>query len=270
MPPADAAVPGALLRGSGFGRTALNPAGMTACEGNFGVGICPATPTAVAIGDLDGGGRPDLVVGAPQLTENPLTAQPGSHCAARPPGTVCEQAGRACIYRGEDIAASNPATILDGTGPGQSIRTIKNPDAQGDATTGVPAPVPPPPPPPDAAPAGPAGPAGESAVPTLAGRTIELAASAASLRTGRPLTLKVRLEAFADLAGCQVRQLVALQRRRPNSVTFNTFASRGTSSGGTLSLRTRPKATYVYRAGVAQTARCTGAVSNRERVTLRR
>ncbi|CAA9508007.1 MAG: hypothetical protein AVDCRST_MAG67-2552, partial [uncultured Solirubrobacteraceae bacterium] len=139
MPPADAGAPNALLRGSGFGRTALNPAGMTACEQNFGVGICPAVARAVAIGDLDGGGRPDLVIGAPQLTESPATAQPGSHCAGRPPGTVCEQAGRAYVYRGEDITASNPATILDGTAPGQTIRTIRNPDAQGDATTGVPA-----------------------------------------------------------------------------------------------------------------------------------
>ena len=138
MPPSDAAVPNALLRGSGFGRTALNPAGMTACEGNFGVGPCPAVPRAVAIGDLDGGGRPDLVIGAPQLTENSTTAQPGSHCA-RTGATVCEQAGRAYIYSGEDIVASNPSVILDGTAPGQTISTIRNPDAQGDATSGVPA-----------------------------------------------------------------------------------------------------------------------------------
>ncbi len=546
MPPADAAAPNALLRGSGFGRTALNPAGMTACEGNFGVEICPATGIAVALGDLDGGGRPDLVIGAPQLTESQATAQPGSHCANRSPGTVCEQAGRAYIYRGENIAASNPATILDGTGPGQVIRTIRNPDAQGDATTGVPAdneqlantisaigdlgrctdpailpgqrcsrllsttvpdgvpdimipspgtdlpldnpdagfanagvaylvdgatgsilytylhperqsgatfgsqlashepavgdlgntsapdlylpaptqttpaataagrgyfmngnfkvgsggvllgrlddptpatfgnfgggsagvgnlvpgdgapanellvgvegftssarndvhvfnaatervlqtisdpdartgsafggaivplgdingdtfldlavsaenftgstgnaqgrvyilrsddspappappaPIPPPPAPVAPGPAGPAGPPGDGAVLTRAGRTLELATSSGALRRGRPLTLRVRLEAFADRGGCQARQLVQVQRRRPSSVTFRKFASRRTSSGGTLSLRTRPKATYVYRARVTQTARCTGAVSNRERVTLRR
>lgn len=545
MPPADAGAPNALLRGSGFGRTALNPAGMTACEDNFGVGICPAFPRAVAIGDLDGGGRPDLVIGAPQLTESPATAQPGSHCAARPPATVCEQAGRAYIYRGEDISATNPATILNGTAPGQSIRTIRNPDAQGDATTGVPAdneqlantintvgdlgrctdpailpgqrcprllastmpdavpdivipspgtdlpleapdagfanagvaylvdgatgailytwlhperqsgatfgsqlsshepavgdlgnttapdvylpaPIqntvtvgagrgyvmngnfrvgsggvllsrlddptpakmgnfgggaagvgdlvpgaaapanellvgvegftssegndvhvfngatervlqtisdpdgqtgsafggavvplgdinndelldiavaaenfsgaagaaqgrvyilrsdnsPAPPAPPAAAPAppaaGPAGAAGQpgapggAAAPTRAGRTIELAASRAVLRARRQLTLRIRIEAFADRAGCQARQLVQVQRRRPASVTFRTFATRRTSAAGLASLRTRPIGTYVYRVRVGQTARCAGAVSNRERVTLRR
>ncbi|MDQ3030165.1 MAG: integrin alpha, partial [Actinomycetota bacterium] len=138
MPPADAAIPNALLRGSGFGRTALNPAGMTACEGNFGVGSCPTVPRAVAIGDLDGGGRPDLVIGAPQLTESGATAQPGSHCAETA-ATVCEQAGRAYVYSGEDIAGSDPSVILDGTQPGQEVETIRNPDAQGDSASGVPA-----------------------------------------------------------------------------------------------------------------------------------
>jgi hypothetical protein len=542
MPPADAAMPNALLRGSGFGRTALNPAGLTACEGNFGVGICPPVSQAVALGDIDGGGRPDLVIGAPQLTESPATAQPGSHCAGRPPATVCEQAGRAYVYRGEEIAGSNPATILDGTGPGQSIRTIKNPDAQGDLTFGVPAdneqlantlnavgdlgrctapgilpgercsrllstttadgipdivipspgtdlplelpepgranagvaylidgatgavlytylhpephsgatfgsqlsshepavgdlgntiapdlylpapiqntttvgagrgyvmngnfkvgsggvlmsrlddptpairgtfgggaagagdlmpgsvtpanelivgvegftsserndvhifnpaterilqsivdpdaqtgsafggaivplgdingddlldlavaaenytgsvgpaqgrvyilrsdnspgPPPPPPPPPPAAPqpgpAGPPGPQGTAAL-TRAGRTLELAASGERLRRGRRLTLRVRLEAFADRRGCEAAQLVRVQRRRPASVTFRTFVTRRTSAGGSLTVRTRPTATYVYRARVSETARCAGAVSNRERVTVRR
>lgn len=543
MPPADAAIPNALLRGSGFGRVALNPSGLTACEGNFGVGTCPVVPRAVAIGDLDGGGRPDLVIGAPQLTESPATAMPGSQCAGRPPATVCEQAGRAYVYRGEDISATNPATILDGTAPGQSIRTIRNPDAQGDQTTGVnadneqlantlttvgdlgrcnapgilpgercprlvalatpdgvpdivipspgtdlpldapdagyanagvaylidgatgavlytylnperssgatfgsqlgshepavgdlgntglpdiylPAPIahtpttlyagrgfvmngnfkvgsggvllsrlddptpakggtfggasagvgdlvggaaapanellvgvegftsspnndvhffngatervlqtiadpdaqtgsafggsvvplgdingddlldvavaaenyngpvtgqgrayvlrsddspgPPPPPPPPAVepvpgPIGPAGPAGPPApAVTRAGRTVELAASRELLRRGRRLTLRARVEAFADLAGCQASQLVELQRRRPASTAFRTFATRRTAKSGLLSLRTRPAATYVYRARLAQTARCDGAVSNRERVTLRR
>ncbi|CAA9518895.1 MAG: hypothetical protein AVDCRST_MAG53-3167 [uncultured Solirubrobacteraceae bacterium] len=139
MPPADAAIPNALLRGSGFGRTALNPAGLTACAGNFGVGECPSLPRATAIGDLDRGGRPDLVIGAPQLTESPATAQPGSNCATAPAGTVCEQAGRAYFYRGEDIAGSDPTVILDGTNPGQAVTTIRNPDAQRDRTSGVPA-----------------------------------------------------------------------------------------------------------------------------------
>ena len=554
MPPADAANPSnALLRGSGFGRVALNPSGLTACEDNFGIGPCPVLPRAVAIGDLDAGGRPDLVVGAPQLTESPATAQPGSHCAAAPPATICEQAGRAYIYRGEDIAGSNPATILNGTAPGQVIRTIRNPDAQADATTGVPAdneqlantlttvgdlgrctspgilpgqrcprlsaitapdnvpdivipspgtdlplenpdagfanagvaylidgatgavlytylhperqsgatfgsqlgshdpavgdlgnttlpdiflpapiqhtptvisagrgyimngnfrvgsggvllgrlddptpsklgtfgggsagvgdlvpgatapanellvgvegfssspnhdvhvfngatervlqtiadpdaqngsafggaivplgdinndnlldiavsaenytgstgaaqgrayilrsddspgppppppPLPEPPPPPVPGPAGPGGSPGPQGLPgpapvaaTRAGRTIELAPSSETLRRGRRLTLRVRVEAFADLSGCQARQRVQIQRRRPASTSFRTFATRTSSSGGSLTLRTRPTATFVYRARVAQTARCAGAVSNRERVTVRR
>jgi hypothetical protein len=53
-------------------------------------------------------------------------------------------------------------------------------------------------------------------------------------------------------------------------VSFRTIATRRTSSSGAFSLTTRPTATYVYRARVSETAACTGAVSNRERVTVRR
>ncbi len=548
MPPADAAVPGALLRGSGFGRTALNPAGLTACAGNFGVGACPASSRPDAIGDLDRGGRPDLVIGAPQLSESPATAQPGSNCAKAPAGTVCEQAGRLYIYRGEEIAGSDPAAILDGTKPGQSVTTIRNPDAQADKSFGVPAdneqlantvsavgdvggcttmgirpgeqcsragsitnpdgvpdilvsspgtdlpldnpdpsfanagvaymfdgatgavlytylhperqsgatfgsmlsshepavgdlgnspapdvylpaplqstpagtgagrayvlngnfktgsgsvllsrlddptpaksgnfgggnagvgdlvggvaapanemligveeftssarndvhvfnpateqvlqtipdpdaqtgsafggaivplgdinrdgfldfattaenftgtagtaegrvyvlrsdasPAPPPSPPPPVSPsgppgsAGPVGPQGQAGATTTtaatrAGRTIELASGREALRRGQRLKLSARVETFVSLAGCRGRQLVQLQRRRPASVTFKTFATQRTSDSGTLSVTTRPTATYLYRARVSETSACAGAVSNRERVTVR-
>jgi len=126
--------------GTNFGRTALNPSGLTACEGNFGLGACPAMPRAVEIGDMDGQGRPDLVIGAPHTTEDSTTAHPDSHCA-RTPGARCELAGRVYIYRGEEIVGSRPQEILDGTTDGQgaggtiipeSFTRIKNPGAQAD------------------------------------------------------------------------------------------------------------------------------------------
>jgi hypothetical protein len=134
-----------------------------------------------------------------------------------------------------------------------------------------PAPSPTPSPPPAPGPAGPVGPQGTvGATQTQAGRTIELAASRETLRRGTPLKLSVRLEAFANVAGCQAGQLVQIQRRRPASAAFTTLATRRTSAAGTLSVSTRPTATYVYRTRVSQTERCAGAVSNRERVTVRR
>ena len=90
------------------------------------------------------------------------------------------------------------------------------------------------------------------------------------MRRRQRLTLRGRLEAFANLSGCRARQTVQIQRRRPRSVTFRTFATRRTSVTGTFSVATRPTATYVYRARVSRSATCEGAVSNRERVTVRR
>ena len=122
--------------GTWFGRSVLNPAGRPGCAGNSSVGPCQPVSRAVEIGDLDGGGRPDIVVGASATTERtgPAatggTADPGSQCAAAPAGTFCAAAGRAYIYRGEEIVGSSPQEILDGTGAGETVRELRNPDAQ--------------------------------------------------------------------------------------------------------------------------------------------
>lgn len=132
MPSADRAVTGA---GAGFGREVLNPAGLPGCEGNAGIGPCEDMPLSVQIGDMDGAGRADIVIGARRFNETPGTASPGSHCAAAAPAATCAAAGRAYVYRGEDIVGTSPAEILDGTGPGETVRTIRNPDAQADDPT---------------------------------------------------------------------------------------------------------------------------------------
>ncbi|HEV2786188.1 MAG TPA: integrin alpha, partial [Solirubrobacteraceae bacterium] len=91
MPPADRA----LTAGpAGFGREVLAPEGLPACEGNGGIGPCETMPLSVQIGDMDGGGRPDIVVGARRVNETPASAAPGSHCAAAGPGATCVGAGR--------------------------------------------------------------------------------------------------------------------------------------------------------------------------------
>jgi len=129
MPPGDRALtPGP----AGFGREVLAPEGLPGCDGNAGIGPCETMAFPVRIGDMDGGGRADVVVGARRVTETPATAAPGSHCARATPASTCRGAGRTYIFRGEDIVGSNPSVILDGSGPGQTVRTIRNPDAQAD------------------------------------------------------------------------------------------------------------------------------------------
>lgn len=120
----------------GFGRTVTNPRGLPPCEGNSGIGPCPtaaAMPTGVRVGDLDGGGVGDVVVGANSFPETGATAQPESNCAKTAGTATCVAAGRTYVYRGEEIANSNPAEILDGAGAGETApKIIKSIAAQTD------------------------------------------------------------------------------------------------------------------------------------------
>jgi Ca2+-binding RTX toxin-like protein len=141
QPPADT-TPLAISRagGSWFGRVALNPAGLPPCAGNGGIGVCDSVSAAVASGDVDAKGRPDIVVSASAHTEDWSTAAPGSQCSLSI-GARCEAAGRIYVYHGEDIVGSSPGEILDGVVPTggtmESIVTIKHPNAQADNTNPV-------------------------------------------------------------------------------------------------------------------------------------
>ena len=146
MPPADRALvaarqaenplPATNVRG-GIGRTAVTPRGMAPCQGNAGIGDCPsltAVPLAVRAGDLDNGGVGDIIVGANRFPETGATADPLSDCAQKAGLAVCLDAGRAYVYRGEEIAGSDPSVPLDGTGPGQTPpKILKNLAAQADS-----------------------------------------------------------------------------------------------------------------------------------------
>jgi hypothetical protein len=126
MPAVDRTASGLSSGGAWFGRVVVAPAGSPPCEGNGGVGLCPPVTDAVRIGDVDGGGAADLMVGASRYTETNATAHPASHCA-RTVAATCVGAGRAYLYRGEDVAGSDPGVILEA-----AFRTLRNPDAQAD------------------------------------------------------------------------------------------------------------------------------------------
>ena len=95
----------------GFGRTVLSPSSAYPAD----------APPAVKIGDLDGGGRPDVVVGASTYHEAGPQTNPA--CSPGP----CSGSGRVYFYRGEDVAGSNPNAILDAP-----FKVLKNPTAQTD------------------------------------------------------------------------------------------------------------------------------------------
>lgn len=114
------------LGGPWFGRAVLNPAGQPGCTGNSSVGACQAVSRAVQIGDMDGSGRPDIVISASATTESTGaaadggSADPSSQCAATAAGSYCQAAGRTYVYRGEEIVGSNPQEILDGATNGDT------------------------------------------------------------------------------------------------------------------------------------------------------
>lgn len=111
-----------------FGRTILSPSSQYGPTHPSGSG--PTIPSsAVQIGDMNGGGQPDIIVSASDYFETGATANPGSECASSL-GNECLQAGRSYVYYGETIAGSNPG-MIDNT----PDMVIKNPAAQPDDVT---------------------------------------------------------------------------------------------------------------------------------------
>lgn len=142
MPPADRAAqavplgnPPAQASGQNFARMMMNPSGLPPCAGlrqennNFGLGACPERPIAERIGDVNGGGQPDIVITARSFRETQATADPRSPCGRAAPGTTCGGVGKAWVYAGEAIAGTDPRVILE-----TPLYDLKHPRAG--ATTG--------------------------------------------------------------------------------------------------------------------------------------
>ncbi|MDQ3631418.1 MAG: hypothetical protein M3417_09195 [Actinomycetota bacterium] len=135
MPQADRMAQQARNASPQFARVMISPQALPPCAGsaaennNAGVGPCPVTPTPVRIGDLNGGGQPDIVITARSYLEasGPAgSAAPGSECRVlAQDGGTCS-AGKAWAYAGEEIAGSNPRAILE-----TAMFDVQNPDAQG-------------------------------------------------------------------------------------------------------------------------------------------
>jgi hypothetical protein len=115
--------PGGTAVKPAFGRTILNPSSQ---YGPTGAGGPTAPPLAVRIGDMNGGGTPDIIVSASDYYETGATANPQSPCAANT-ANQCLQTGRSYVYYGETIAGTDPS-VTENT----PDLVIKNPAAQPD------------------------------------------------------------------------------------------------------------------------------------------
>jgi hypothetical protein len=105
---------------------------------------------------------------------------------------------------------------------------------------------------------------------TRAGRTIEIEMTRNSVRRRQATWLTGQVEAFVDQAKCQSGVVVELQSRVPGSLRWATFSRVRASFSGRFRKRFVPSRTKYYRARLAQTDDCLGAISNRERVAVTR
>jgi hypothetical protein len=88
---------------AGFGKSIAALGGQPPCIGAGSVGDCPYDPDGeVALGDVNGGGKPDFIVGAPDFTETNLTRE--DICVS---ADVCPGVGRVYVLFGEAISGSS-------------------------------------------------------------------------------------------------------------------------------------------------------------------
>ncbi|HEX2029741.1 MAG TPA: cell wall-binding repeat-containing protein [Nitriliruptorales bacterium] len=110
MPPDDLASEAAIpvsQRSFPFGRSVLSPSSEFPLD----------APEAVKIGDMNGGGMADIVVGNSSFYEAGPATNP--NCDPGP----CNGAGRVYFFAGEDIAGSSPSVPLD-----TPFKVIRNPE----------------------------------------------------------------------------------------------------------------------------------------------
>jgi hypothetical protein len=101
-------------------------------------------------------------------------------------------------------------------------------------------------------------------------RTLTLDANKNKVKKRKKVTLSGGLSSAARQGPCEAGQTVELQRKRPKQTTFTTFAQVQTDVQGSFSLKKKVKKTFEFRAQVVETAACTAALSNSEKVKVKK
>jgi hypothetical protein len=102
------------------------------------------------------------------------------------------------------------------------------------------------------------------------GRNVILDANKNKVKKGKKVTLTGSITEQARAGECQGGQTVDLQRKRPSQTTFTTFMQVQTDAQGAFSLKKKVKKTFEYRAQVVETGTCTSALSNSEKVKVKK
>ena len=101
-------------------------------------------------------------------------------------------------------------------------------------------------------------------------RSLILDANKNKVKQGKKVTLSGRLSSAARQGPCESGQTVELQRKRPKQTGFATFTQLQTDAQGSFSLKKKVKKTFEFRAQVVETSACTAALSNSEKVKVKK
>jgi hypothetical protein len=90
------------------------------------------------------------------------------------------------------------------------------------------------------------------------------------VKKGRKVLISGHLDAPGNEAACESGQPVELQRRKPDQTVFTTLAQLQTTPTGNFSAKEKVRKTYEYRAEVTESMECNAALSNAEKVKIKK
>jgi hypothetical protein len=102
------------------------------------------------------------------------------------------------------------------------------------------------------------------------GRTLTLDANKNKVKKGKRVTLTGQVNQVARQGACESNQTVQLQRKKPSQTAFATVEQVQTTATGSFSAKEKVKKTFQYRAQVTETSTCGGALSNTEKVKVKK